>query len=92
MIPNCPVTLDDIKNSNTIFVPNVLSLKVKMVRWQPKSVVSNYINILKEILQLHKTVLVVAYIMFVNGMTFLVSIYIYVKFTTVQYLGKKDDR
>ena len=47
MIPKFPVTLDDIKNSNTIFVTNVLSLKVKMVRWKPKSVVSNYIIILK---------------------------------------------
>ena len=27
MIPNCPVTLEDIKNSHTIFVPNVPSLK-----------------------------------------------------------------
>ena len=50
--------------------------------------VLNYIKILKDILYLQKAVVVVADIMFVNVMVFLVSIYIHVKFTTVQYLGK----
>ena len=88
MIPNCLVTLDYIKNSNTIFVPKIPSLKGEMVRRKSNTVVSNYINILKEILQLNKMVAVAADIMFVNGMAFLVSIYTHVTFTTVQYLVK----
>ena len=66
MIPNCPIALDDIKNSNTIFGPNVPSLKGKMVRRQPKTVVLNYVKVLKDILQLHKIVSVTSNIMFIN--------------------------
>ena len=50
--------------------------------------VLNYIDIPKEILQLHKTVPVVAWIILFNGLAFLVSISRHVKFDTVQYLGK----
>ena len=50
--------------------------------------VSNYINTQEDTLQLQKTVLVEADIMFINGMALLVSIYKHVKFTTVKYLGK----
>ena len=88
MMPKCLVSLNDINNSNTIFGPNVLSLKVKMVRRKTKPVISNYVNIPKEILQLHKMVLVAADTMFVNRVTFLVSIPRHVKFTKVQYIGK----
>ena len=89
MIPKCLVTLDDIKNYNTIFIPDVSSLKGKMMRRQPNLVVSNYTKAQKDILQLHNTVSVVVDIMFVNGMTFLVSISIHVKFTMFQFIGKR---
>ena len=88
IIPNCPITLDDIKNSNTIFGPTVSSLKEKMLRWKPKPVVSSYVKILKESLQLYKTVSVAADILFVNGMAFLVIISRNLKFTILQYIGK----
>ena len=88
MIPNCSFTLYDINNDNTIFGPGVPSLKGKMVIRQPNPVVLNYINILKDILQLHNTVSVAADIIFVNRMTFLVIISRHVEFTIVQYLGK----
>ena len=51
--------------------------------------VSNYIKTPKDILQLHKTVSVVADIIFVNSMEFLVRISRNAKFTAVQYLGKR---
>ena len=38
VIPNCPVNLEDIKLSHTIFGPDVPSLKVKIARQQPKPV------------------------------------------------------
>ena len=90
MIPNFPVTLDGIKNANKIFGPDIPSLKIKNKKQQPMPVVSNYTNIQKDILQLHKTVEVAAEIMFSNGMELLVSIYIHVKFNTVKYLGKRE--
>ena len=89
MIPKCPVTPDDINNDNTIFGTGVPSLKLKMARQKPKPVVSNCINIPKDTPQLHKTALMEADIMFVNGMAFLVRISRNVRFTTVQHLGKR---
>ena len=38
MIPNCPVTLEDIKSAHTIFRLDAPSLKEKMARQQPKPV------------------------------------------------------
>ena len=67
MIHNCPINLDDNKNTNAIFGPNFPLLKLKMVRLQPKTVVSNYKNILKDILQLYKTVSVAEDIIFSTG-------------------------
>ena len=91
MITKFPFILDDINNSSTIFVPNFPSLKVEMARRKTKPVVSNCVNTLKDILQLHKKVLVAADIMFVNRMAFLVSISIHVKLNTVQYIGKRTN-
>ena len=91
IIPNCFVILDDIKNADTTFGPEVPSLKAKILIIIPKPVVSNYAKNLKEILQLHKMVLVKGDIMFVNGIELLVSIYRHVKFTTVQYIWEKDN-
>ena len=84
MIPNFPVILDDIKNINTIFGPNIPSLKVEMVRRQHKPTVSNYAKIPKEILQLYNMVPVAVGIIFVKRIAFLVSTFRYVKFTMVQ--------
>ena len=58
MIPNRPVTLEEIKNVHAIFGPDVPSLKGKTVRLKPKPVVSNCVNTPKDIVQIHQTVLV----------------------------------
>ena len=58
-----------------------------MVRQQTNPVVSNYVKIPKDILQLNHSV--AADVMFVNGMGLLVSISSNIKFTMVQYIWKK---
>ena len=50
VIPNCPVTLEDINSSHIIFGPDVPSLKVKIARQQLKPVIYNYVKISHEIL------------------------------------------
>ena len=79
MIPNCPVTPNDINSYNTIF----LNGEVTNQAW-----VIKYVKIPKEILQLHKTNFVASDIIFVNVMVFLVSISRYLKCTMVQYIVK----
>ena len=54
MIINCPVTFDDVKNAKLIFVPGITSLKGKSVRHKPDSVVRDYVEILREILESRK--------------------------------------
>ena len=54
MIVNCPVTFDDVKNAKLIFVPGITSLKGKSVRHKPDSVVRDYVEILREILESRK--------------------------------------
>ena len=89
IILNYPVALEDIINCHVIFITNVPSLNRKLVRQQPKPMVSNYVNISKEILQLHHTVSIVADLMFVYRVIFLDSISRYIIFTILQYIGKQ---
>ena len=89
MIPNFPVTLEDIKNSHTIFVSNVPSLKGEIVMQKPKPVLFRYVIIPKDILQVHRAVSVASDVVFINVMGFLVSISRHIKFVIVQYVGKR---
>ena len=54
MIVNYPVTFSDIKNSKLIFGPDITSLKGKSVRKKPASVVTDYVEIPREILKSRK--------------------------------------
>ena len=74
MIYNCPVTLQDVKNAKLIFGPDVTSLEGKSVRHKPDSVVTNYVDIPREILESLKELEVSTDIMFINKLIFLVSI------------------
>ena len=43
IIINCPVTFSDVKNAKHIFGPDITSLKGKLVRRNPASVVTDYV-------------------------------------------------
>ena len=89
MIVNCPVTFDEVKNAKLVFSPDVTLLKGKQVRCKPASVVTDYVEISREILKLHKELEVYTDIMFVKTITFLVSVSRGLKFTTIWYLSSK---
>ena len=86
IIFNCPVTFDDVKNSNLIFGPDITILKGKSVRHEPDSVVIDYVEIPSETPDLRKEVELSTDIMFVNKLPFLVSIILGLKVTTIEYL------
>ena len=73
-IVNCPVTFDNVKNTNLIFGPDITSLKGKSVRRKPASIVTDCIEIPRGILESSKDVEVSTEIMFINKVLFLVSI------------------
>jgi hypothetical protein len=91
MIKNCPVTSTDVANANTIFGPDLATLKGKTVRITPPPVATDYVQIPNEIMSLNRNVTLAIDIMFVNGLPFLVSISRKIKSTTVEYLiGRKQ--
>jgi hypothetical protein len=91
MIKNCPVISTDVANANTIFGPDLATLKGKTVRITPPPVATDYVQISKEIISLNRNVTLAIDIVFVNGLPFLVSISQKIKFTTVEYLiGRKQ--
>ena len=56
MIKNCPVTLEDIEVANKIYGPDVAVLKGKSVRKKPIPVIKDYVEIPKEIKEIHQEV------------------------------------
>ena len=66
MIVNCPVNFDNVENAKLIFCPDITSLTVKSVRHNTASVVMDYVEIPREILELHKELELLTYIMFVK--------------------------
>ena len=81
MIVNFPVTFSDVKNAKLIFDPDITSLKGKSVRHKPASVVTDYVDIPREILELCKELEVSTDIMFTKKLPFLVSTSQHLKFT-----------
>ena len=74
IIVNFPVTPQDVKNSDKIFGPDVLSIKGKSIRRCLEAVVSNYVNTPKEILSMDTGLEVFVGVVFVNKLAFLVSV------------------
>ena len=91
MIVNCPVTSDDVKKSNLIFGLDITSLKVKSVRHNPDSVVTDYVEIPREISKSRKELEVLTYIIFVDKLPFLVSISQRLELITIEYLSIKNE-
>ena len=91
MIVNCPVTFDNEKNSKLMFVPYITSLKGKSVRRKPAIVVTDYVDIPREIPESSKKLEVSTDIMFIKKLPFLASIFQRLKFTTIEYLSSKNE-
>ena len=83
IIVNCLVTFSDVQNAKLIFGPDITSLKGKPVRCKLASVVTDYVEIPREILESHKELEVSMDIMFINKLLFLVIISQRMKFNTV---------
>ena len=91
MFVNCPITFSDVKNAKLIFGPDITSLKGKSVRCKTDIVVTDFVDIPREILESRKELEVSTYIMFINKLLFLVSLSRQLKFTTIEYLSSKND-
>ena len=91
MIVNSPVTFSDVKNAKLVFGPDITSLKGKSFRRKTDSVVTDYVEIPREILDARTELEVLTDIMFINKLPFLVSISQQLKFSRIEYLSSKNE-
>jgi hypothetical protein len=88
LLTNCPVTVRDVDNANRIFGPDVANLRGKTTRTKPNRVRVEYVQIPWDFVQLHKHkyVMLVADVMFVNGLSFLVTSLQGLSLVTIEHL------
>ena len=86
LIANCPITVRDVDNANRIFGPDLANLRGKTTRTKPDRVRVEYVEIPRDFVKLHKHVMLVADVMFVNGLPFLVTSSRGISLVTIEYL------
>ncbi len=89
LITNCPVTVQDVENVNCIFGPDLANLRGETIRTKPEHVCIEYVQTPRDFVYLHKYVMLVAIVMFVNGLPFLVTSLRGISLVTVEYLKLK---
>jgi hypothetical protein len=73
LLPNCPITTQDVMNAAQILGPDVGSLEGKTVRRGPIPVSGNLVSIPAELMQMYRDVTLSGDIMFVNRIAFFVT-------------------
>jgi len=92
LMPNCPITTQDIKNAKIIFGKDVGALKGKTTRKTPLPVVTDYVYVPSSIYQANHMVTLCADIIFVNKIPFLTSVSRNMHFITAQKLGSRKEK
>ena len=77
-INNFPVTIEDVRNDNTVYGCNVPTLNVKTVHQQPNLIQTESIEVPDSLKEMIVKLTVSADIIFVNGTPFVVSVSIQV--------------
>ena len=85
-VKDTPITIEDIKTAELIFSPDIGGLKGKTVRKKPNPVVSNYIEIPKDLISNHHEVTLCIDTMHINGLAFLATISRRIMYRTAEYL------
>ncbi len=92
LVTNCPVTVPDVDNANQIFGPDLTNLRGKAIRTKPERVRVKYVQIPRDFVQLHKYVMLVADVMFVNGLPFLVTYSQGLSLVTIEHLQSRTTK
>ena len=89
-LDDCPVTIQDIEIAEDIFGPDIYALKGKTVRKSPNQVRLDTIAVPKEIIELHKNVILGVDLMMINKNIFLVSVSRNIKFMTTEFIENME--
>jgi hypothetical protein len=90
MLPHTNITIKDVMHAKTIFGKELESLQGKTVRKSPKAVITDYIEIPPDILEIHHDITLAADIMNVDKNQFLITTSRNIQFTTVEKLDTKE--
>ena len=83
VIMNCPVTTKDVDNAEKIFGKDVSSLKGKSMQPTPTTVIDDYVDIPREIMENNANLELCMDIMFINELPFLTTIDRQIKFRSL---------
>jgi hypothetical protein len=92
LLPNCPITREDIKAAEDIFGLDVGSLKGKTVRRSPDAVRPELVEFPPDLLEQYRSITLTADIMFINRLPFLVSCSRKLKFGTAELLANREKK
>jgi hypothetical protein len=81
--------VQDVHNANQIFGPDIANLRGKTTRKKPEHVRVDYVEIPRDLVDMHKYVTLVAGVMFVNGLPFLVTSSRGISLVTIEYLPSR---
>ena len=87
MIPNCPVTTTVITFTRTILGPDLASVRGKIVQWAPAPVVARLCGSAKGVIKRNKTVTLAAYVLFLDGVAFLLTVSRNIKLLTAEHVA-----
>lgn len=91
LLPNCGVTLDDIRAAEHIYRPDSGALQVKTVRQAPPIVHGAMVPLPPKIQERYRHVTLCADVMFVNGIPFFVTTSRNIRFSTVAVLPNRSN-
>ena len=89
----CPITVSDVSNAPVIFGPNRPRIRgattqdTKVIRVKKQRVA-----IPREFYKMHKMVTITAYVMFINGILFLMTFSRKIKFRTAEHAPKRTSK
>ena len=90
LIANCPISENDITNAEAIFGKNLAGIRGKTTRRKPERVRTDYVRIPKEFIEMHRSVTLMADVMFVNKIAFLVTFSRGIGLITVEHLPTRN--
>ena len=74
IIPNCPISVAYIRNTENIYGSSISSLKVNSIRIKPRTVIKDSIQIPSKIYKNNSDIELCVDVIYINGVAYMVSI------------------